>query len=417
MAAANGSASGAASATPPSSAGIKHRRKSKAQKKAAAAALQIAQSPSPSPAFHSNGSREAARPPAKPRAVAELLASSVPPPPPSRSASPSPSRPSTPLRHSRLALDLPISPLKSLMKPAPNPNPIPTAMSPTSMQRMQRIHNLQIQTDLSLPTPSASPPASPSESAADRPRLMSRAAHPSPPPHHGHHAPFRLADFLYKEVFGVHDIKSSDAVHQERVQNFLVVPYNTEQLFGFGVFLALDSFLYVFTYLPLRMLFACGCAVTSVSLHTRIFHRTHFYDLMVAVLIAVGTSVLWQVDMSRMYHAIRGQAMIKLYVLFTMIEIFDRLFSSLGQDVLDSLYFTARFHPRRVTRMAMDCAVALVYVVLHALLLFAQVVTINVAINSSNSSLLTLLISNNFAELKVRHQRGLWGLSLYLHLH
>lgn len=38
---------------------------------------------------------------------------------------------------------------------------------------------------------------------------------------------------------------------------------------------------------------------------------------------------------------------------------------------------------------------------LHSLLLFAQVVTTNVAINSSNTSLLTLLISNNFAELKV----------------
>lgn len=83
-----------------------------------------------------------------------------------------------------------------------------------------------------------------------------------------------------------------------------------------------------------------------------------------------------------------------------MIEIFDRLFSSLGQDVLDSLYYTAKYHPRRVPRMFVAFAVATTYVVLHALLLFAQVVTLNVAVNSSNSSLLTLLISNNFAELK-----------------
>ncbi|KAK1940996.1 Protein TAPT1 [Phytophthora citrophthora] len=215
-----------------------------------------------------------------------------------------------------------------------------------------------------------------------------------PAPH-----PFRLSDFFYKEIFGVHDIKQSDGMHQERVQNFFVVPLNTEQLFLFGVLLALDSFLYVFTYLPLRILFACGCAVTS-SFHTRVFRRTHFYDLMVAVIVAVGTMVLGHVDMSRVYHAIRGQAMIKLYVLFTMIEIFDRLFSSLGQDVLDSLYYTAKYHPRRVTRMFLDFAVAITYVVLHSLLLFAQVVTLNVAVNSSNTSLLTLLISNNFAELK-----------------
>ena len=104
--------------------------------------------------------------------------------------------------------------------------------------------------------------------------------------------------------------------------------------------------------------------------------------------------------MSRVYHAIRGQAMIKLYVLFTMIEIFDRLFSSIGQDVLDSLYYTSKYHPRRVMRMFLDFAVAIIYVVLHSLLLFAQVVTLNVAVNSSNTSLLTLLIFNNFTELK-----------------
>ncbi|CAI5702565.1 unnamed protein product [Peronospora effusa] len=215
-----------------------------------------------------------------------------------------------------------------------------------------------------------------------------------PAPH-----PFRLSDFFYKEIFGVHDIKQGDGVHLERVQNFFVVPFNTEKLFLFGVLLALDSFLYVFTYMPLRILFACGCAVTS-SFQARVFRRTHFYDLMVAVIMTVGTTVLGHVDMSRVYHAIRGQAMIKLYVLFTMIEIFDRLFSSFGQDVLDSLYYTSKYYPRRVMRMFLDFAVAIIYVVLHSLLLFAQVVTMNVAVNSSNTSLLTLLIFNNFTELK-----------------
>ncbi|KUF86673.1 Transmembrane anterior posterior transformation protein 1 [Phytophthora nicotianae] len=287
-----------------------------------------------------------------------------------------------------------------------------TKLSPTRNGRPKP--NLQIATDFSAnysptsfspvaPLARSSPyPATaratdtePKLSQAPSPRAMVAGVPAMPPAPH----PFRLSDFFYKEIFGVHDIKQSDGVHQERVQNFFVVPLNTEQLFLFGVLLALDSFLYVFTYLPLRILFACGCAVTS-SFHARVFRRTHFYDLMVAVIIAVGTTVLGYVDMSRVYHAIRGQAMIKLYVLFTMIEIFDRLFSSLGQDVLDSLYYTAKYHPRRVTRMFLDFAVAIIYVVLHSLLLFAQVVTLNVAVNSSNTSLLTLLISNNFAELK-----------------
>jgi hypothetical protein len=121
----------------------------------------------------------------------------------------------------------------------------------------------------------------------------------STPVHRPKPHPFSLADFFYKEIFGVHDVKPTDGQHQERVH----------------------SFLYVFTYLPLRILFAFGCAVSSSFRSTRVFRRTHFYDLMVAVIVSVGTYVLWHVDMSRVYHAIRGQAMIKLYVLFTMIEV------------------------------------------------------------------------------------------------
>ncbi|KAG6616230.1 uncharacterized protein IUM83_03557 [Phytophthora cinnamomi] len=319
----------------------------------------------------------------------------------------------------------PLSPATRL-SPAPEdckspPTPDATVVKPSSSQNGRPKPNLRVQTDFSAtfspPSPSSFSPVAPlarsspypltARGVDTEPKLapapsprsagaLGGGALPDKPP--APHA-FRLSDFFYKEIFGVHDIKPTDGMHQERVHNFFAVPVNTEQLFFFGVLLALDSFLYVFTYLPLRILFACGCAVTS-SFHTRVFRRTHFYDLMVAVIMAVGTTVLGHVDMSRVYHAIRGQAMIKLYVLFTMIEIFDRLFSSLGQDILDSLYYTAKYHPRRVTRMFLDFTVAIVYVVLHSLLLFAQVVTLNVAVNSSNTSLLTLLISNNFAELK-----------------
>lgn len=43
-------------------------------------------------------------------------------------------------------------------------------------------------------------------------------------------------------------------------------------------------------------------------------------------------------------------------------QIFDRLFSSLGQDILDSLYYTAKYQPRRVSRMSLDFLVAIIYV-------------------------------------------------------
>nr|DBA29296.1 TPA: hypothetical protein GDO54_009534 [Pyxicephalus adspersus] len=47
------------------------------------------------------------------------------------------------------------------------------------------------------------------------------------------------------------------------------------------------------------------------------------------------------VDYSMMYHLIRGQSVIKLYIIYNMLEVADRLFSSFGQDILDALYWTA----------------------------------------------------------------------------
>jgi hypothetical protein len=54
---------------------------------------------------------------------------------------------------------------------------------------------------------------------------------------------------------------------------------------------------------------------------------------------------------------------------------------------------------RRLSSVA-HFAVALIYVSIHSLVLFYQVVTLNVAINSHNNALLTLLVSNQFVELK-----------------
>ncbi|KAH9143558.1 hypothetical protein AeRB84_012440 [Aphanomyces euteiches] len=217
-----------------------------------------------------------------------------------------------------------------------------------------------------------------------------------------------LADFIYREVFGIMDIKESEGPHnQQRVVDFFKSFVEMEKLVIYGIVLCVDAFLYVFTYLPLRIMLALGSAGLSVFYQTRIFRRSHIHDLLTAVIMIVSTCILVQVDVSRVYHLIRGQALIKLYVIFTMLEIFDKLFSSLGQDVLDAMYFTVRYQPRRIGRMVFDFAVCTIYTfldldsaLLHSMLLFGQVVTISVAIHSSSSSLMTLLISNNFAELK-----------------
>ena len=106
-----------------------------------------------------------------------------------------------------------------------------------------------------------------------------------------------------------------------------------------------------------------------------------------------------------MYHSIRGQAAIKLYVIYNVLEVCDRLFSALGQDILECLFSkeTLELKPNgktKVIRPIWMFTLALIYNVIHATMLFYQVVTLNVAVNSYSNALLTLLMSNQFVEIK-----------------
>lgn len=106
-----------------------------------------------------------------------------------------------------------------------------------------------------------------------------------------------------------------------------------------------------------------------------------------------------------MYHGIRGQAAIKLYVIYNVLEVCDRLFSALGQDIIECL-----FSPETLERKANGRSkiitpfwmflLALIYTVCHATAFFYQVITLNVAVNSYSNALLTLLMSNQFVEIK-----------------
>ncbi|KAK5007189.1 hypothetical protein LTR28_005582 [Elasticomyces elasticus] len=106
-----------------------------------------------------------------------------------------------------------------------------------------------------------------------------------------------------------------------------------------------------------------------------------------------------------MYHGIRGQAAIKLYVIYNVLEVCDRLFSALGQDLLECLFSKETLERKpdgrsKIIRPLWLFLLALIYNVIHATALFYQVITLNVAVNSYSNALLTLLMSNQFVEIK-----------------
>ncbi|KAG8453533.1 hypothetical protein GDO86_000240 [Hymenochirus boettgeri] len=193
---------------------------------------------------------------------------------------------------------------------------------------------------------------------------------------------------------------------RERVYTCLRIPKELEKLMFFGFFLCLDAFLYVFTLLPMRVLLALVRFITLPCCGLsdgRVLQPAQVCDVLKGIIMGICYFMLHYVDYSMMYHLIRGQSVIKLYIIYNMLEVADRLFSSFGQDILDALYWTAT-EPKERKRAHLGVIphffMAVLYVFLHAILILVQATTLNVAFNSHNKSLLTIMMSNNFVEIK-----------------
>ncbi|CAG5928648.1 unnamed protein product [Menidia menidia] len=218
-----------------------------------------------------------------------------------------------------------------------------------------------------------------------------------------------LVRFITTELTRGYFLEHNEAKYterRERVYTCLRIPKELEKLMTFGFFLCLDTFLYVFTLLPLRVILALlrlltvPCCGLSGS---RLLQPAQVCDVLKGFIMVLCYSMMSYVDYSMMYHLIRGQSVIKLYIIYNMLEVADRLFSSFGQDILDALYWTAT-EPKEKKRAHIGVIphflMAVLYVFLHAILIMVQATTLNVAFNSHNKSLLTIMMSNNFVEIK-----------------
>jgi hypothetical protein len=220
-----------------------------------------------------------------------------------------------------------------------------------------------------------------------------------------------LYTYITSEMFGirintghVHDIDTIP------IENLLSVAPALEKLLFFGFLVCVDAFLYLFTYFPLRVIIAL--ISLYVYLHSLFLpflllppfltsdafklNQVRIFDLLRAVLLLIGYFALYYINLSNIYHLIRSQNTIKLYVLASMIEVIDKLLSSFGQDIFDVLLSKLRNSEIPILHFI----IAGIYVVLHSFLYFFQVATLTVVINSEDDALLTVLILNNFTELK-----------------
>uniref|UniRef100_A0A674MG40 Transmembrane anterior posterior transformation 1 n=1 Tax=Takifugu rubripes TaxID=31033 RepID=A0A674MG40_TAKRU len=218
-----------------------------------------------------------------------------------------------------------------------------------------------------------------------------------------------LTHFVTAELTRGYFLEHNEAKFTERrekVYTCMRIPKELEKLMIFGFFLCMDAFLYVFTLLPLRVLLAVLRLLTLPCCGfrgTRLLQPAHVCDILKASILVLSFSMTHYLDYSMMYHLIRGQSIIKLYIIYNMLEVADRLFSSFGQDILDALYWTAT-EPKNRKRDSIGVIphfiMAVFYVFFHTILIMIQASTLNVAFNSHNKSLLTIMMSSNFVEIK-----------------
>ncbi|KAJ3777830.1 eukaryotic membrane protein family-domain-containing protein [Lentinula raphanica] len=221
--------------------------------------------------------------------------------------------------------------------------------------------------------------------------------------------PFSLWDYLREELLAT-DFDSHQELKWERVSNFLSIPTAIEKIIGFGFILCFDSFLYTFTVLPIRFTIAFLCLVKNLfSSSAPSLPPAQKADILRTLLLIVTVAILVPLtDASKIYHFVRGQDTIKLYVIFNALEIGDRLCASIGQDILDCLFSRSTLEPlshrvpvsSHTIRPLVFFLLATVYNVLHCIVMIFQLISLNVAVNSYDHALLSLLVSNQFVEIK-----------------
>jgi len=201
-------------------------------------------------------------------------------------------------------------------------------------------------------------------------------------------------DFLMGELrLGDGNITPDYTVQSQRVWNLLRLVMILEYFLANGMLMCIDQFLTVLTLLPLRFVVGTFLAAKRQELRT-----DYVRDLCNITLLLACFKALGFLHIGQLYHMVRAQSVMKLYVLYNMLQVFEKLMYSLGEDLLDALYGCSR--NKSPIRFVTTLAAAAMYMIGHSFFISLQIVTLNVSVNSNDKTLLVILISSQFVELK-----------------
>ena len=142
--------------------------------------------------------------------------------------------------------------------------------------------------------------------------------------------------------------------------------------------------------------------------------REQLCDLLWLSMLAAAVFLSYSLDVSVLYHYVRGQEVIKLYMAASVLECFDKLCCSFNGNVLDALTHSVdkivdtaqhKFSRRWdvficILQLIVDVILSTFATASHTFVLLLHAVTLSVAMNSHTNAMLLVLISNNFSEMK-----------------
>lgn len=204
-------------------------------------------------------------------------------------------------------------------------------------------------------------------------------------------------DFLgHKLLEEVTSTESDNGDRDDALLDFVSTPYHAEKVLTFGSLMALDAFLYALVIMPLR-------AIYNLWLGRSTKWRDWIQsgcgrDVFQVLVVLLTYKVVQGVNTSRVYHNLRGQAGITMFVMYSLMEVCDKFLCSVGHEISACVFSYKTTQSAR--RTVLFGFVNFIYTVFHSLVLMWQLVTINLASNSYSNALLSFILTNQFGEIK-----------------
>lgn len=137
----------------------------------------------------------------------------------------------------------------------------------------------------------------------------------------------------------------------------------------FALLTSLDCFLYYFTVLPIRLIKGYVKQFKRYRQHYRLQQRsghTHnipfryeitsreYKERCMIFIIVISSILLSKLDTSKLYHRIKQQSTMKLYMLFSVLEMADKMLASLWPKPANRYAFQEKFYTHTATQVLID---------------------------------------------------------------